>query len=195
VNASVIVASLFESVRFPPLRIALFVCAGFMALTLITATGIWWPAHREHEAAQLDLEEKTQQLVLLIQADDIGRAYRSTLETVPRLEKKLSLDMSQAELVNILGKLASRSGARLLAQSFDERKVQQGPPIMTVELSLEGPYVAVRGFMLGLSGLSVWCEVEDMRLERAREGAGLIRAQMHLIVYRKVAPPSGGNHS
>lgn len=180
-------AGLIEAIRFPPIRIALFICSGCLIILLLTIMGLWWPAHRQHDAVQLSIDEKRRQLVLLLQADDIGRAYRSALQVVPRLESRLTLDMSQAEFVNILGRLSSRHGARLLAQSFDERKVQQDQPIIALELNLEGPYAAIRGFMLGLSDLPVWCEIEEMRLERARESTGIIRAQLRLIVHRKAA--------
>ncbi len=187
-----ILSSLQEAARHPTLRIAIrggLILTGFL---IVAAAMFWWPAHRELASVQAAVEEKRRALVTHMQAGEIAETYKTSLELVPRFEKRLGATLSQAELVESLGKLASRQALRVLAQSFDQRADAEAHEVLALELTLAGDYTGIRGFLGGLDELPVLLEVTEMRLERGRQGSGaLLQVQLRLAVYRQTGGGGG----
>lgn len=188
-----ILSSIKEATRHPSLQVSFYGCLILSGLLIVAAASFWWPAQRELISTQVSIEEKRRALVMHMQAGEIAQTYKTSLELVPHFEKRLGVTLSQSELVERLGKLASRQALRVLAQSFDQRADIEAREVLALELTLAGDYNGIRGFLSGLGELPVLLEVTEMRLERGRQGSGvLVQAQLRLAVYRQAEEGKSG---
>lgn len=116
--------------------------------------------------------------------DEMVALQRDALRSVALLEKKLQAHAGQADMVQQIAQLANRRGVRVVSQSFDEGKGQQGRGALYLELGLSGKYAALRGMIGDLAALPIWVEVVDAHFERGASGAAPVRAQLRLLTYR-----------
>lgn len=158
--------------------------ASIACLALVVA---WWgPAKREHMQLLRNIDAKRSAMVDAERSSQVARAQREALPALALLEKKLNAHTGQAELIQGIGRLASRRGVRVMSQSFDEGKVQRSDAPLYLELGLLGGYASLRELMSDLATLPVWIEVVEARFERAGEGGAQVRAQLRLLTYREM---------
>jgi Tfp pilus assembly protein PilO len=161
------------------------------ALAVIAAAIAWWPVSRAHEASRAAIDEQRRAIVLARQADALAAAYQRAVQEVPKVEQKLARDVGQAELVQGLARLAQRSGVRLLGESYEDGKPEGGYTPLHAEVSVQGAYAGLRDFLQGVPELPMWGDVQEMRIERARDGQGIVKARLRLVMFRKTAPARG----
>jgi Tfp pilus assembly protein PilO len=155
------------------------------AIACLAIALVWWgPAKREQIKLVENIDAKRTAMVETARTTQVARAQREALTAVALLEKKLEVRAGQAEIIQGIARLASKSGVRVTSQSFDEGRVQRGDAQLYLELGLSGDYVSLRRLMGGLAVLPMWIEVVEARLERAEAGGAQVRAQLRLLTYR-----------
>ena len=87
-------------------------------------------------------------------------------------------------VVGTVARLAAQRGMRVVSQSFDEGRAQQGDGALYLNLGLTGNYPSLRLLLADFSGLPVWLEVVEAHIERVGDGGRLVRAQLRLLTYR-----------
>ncbi len=180
---------LHYATRHPLVRRIAWVDAALLALVLAT-TGFWWPAHSAHRAVLAQTEETRRLMVEAMHSAELARAYQRAAQAVERIERKLDVPVKQAALVEALGKLARKHGVRIVSESFDEGKMQGSYQATVLDLSVQGKYGEVRAFLGEVSTLPTLVVIQEARLERLRESAGSIRAQLQLVAYRALTAKS-----
>ena len=166
-------------------KIAIFAVA-ILVVTII----YWWPA--QHRYAQLveDTAVKRRELVQNQQAEELLRNYAHAKQEVPLLEEKLKQAVSQAQLVENIAQLANKHGVKILGENFEETNDTTDRSTWVSELSVQGSYSGLRGFLQNLSSLPTWTEVQEVRIESAH-GSSVLKGRMRLITYRGVSNKAG----
>lgn len=172
------------SARHPVARRGLWVCI-ITTVFILAAAGFWWPAKRTQHELSDQIAAQRRELVQAQQAGKLMRAYAIVQKDVPMLEKKLKQAVSQAHLVDRLGRLARESGIRLLGEAYEERKDGSGRLLLMAELTVQGGYPAVRDFLRGIQSLPIWTEVQEIRLESSRD-SNAIKGRVVIITHRPV---------
>lgn len=152
------------------------------AALLVVAVFVWWPAHRADIELTERLASERRALFDARQAGEVARLYARNLRDVPLLEKKLAAAVDQTQIVDGLGRLARMHGARIVNQSYAERRGQANGGLV-VELAVEGSYASVRNFIHGLSTLPVWIELHEAQLDRSG-GAGGVKGRLRMVSFR-----------
>lgn len=179
------------SAGFPPARAGLIAVLGASAMVAVLAVVFWWPVAREHGNLIDDVQRARRATVEAQQTAELIRAYRRAVDTVTTIERKLDTPLRQAKLVESLGQLARKRGVRVLSESYEEGKPQNGYLPLALDLSLQGNYASVHGFLAEIHNLPAWVEVQEARFEGIREAGGrLVRAQIRLVAYRKTVVPA-----
>lgn len=189
------ISALQFAARRPAIRLAISAVA-VAALACLVAGLFWWaPAKREHAELAGLIESRRREAVDAALATDLARAAERAGAGIALFEKKLDAGINQSQLVQNISGLAARDGVRVVNQSFDEGKTHDGVVTFYIDLSVEDSYEALRDFIGELARLEAWVEVQDARIERAREGAGAVKAQLRLVSYRQIeaAPAATGS--
>lgn len=156
---------------------------GAIACTLIML--VWWgPAKLEHANLSHHIDAIRAIKVEALRAGEVARGQREVLPAVTLLEKKLEAHSGQAELMQGISRLASKRGVRVISQSFNEGKAENGDAPLYLELGLAGDYTALRRLTGDLATLPMWIEVVEEHFERASESGSLVKLQMRLLTYR-----------
>jgi Tfp pilus assembly protein PilO len=178
---------LLEDLRYcakhPLVRIGIWVGAVVAAITIL-AFVFWWPAQGAYSKINDQIADKRRELVTAQQADALLQEYAKAKQDVPLLEKKLEHAVSQAQLVENLTRLARRHSARIVNETYEETKTNAGQPMLMAELTIQGSYTELRGFLRDLPSLPTWSEVQEVRLEGAR-GTSEIKGKIRLATYRR----------
>ena len=153
-------------------------------LCLITVLAWWGPAQREQSDLQQQIASKRSATVNAVRMSNVAHAQRKAMQSIVLLEKKLEVHAGQAELIQGIAKLAERRKVRVISQSFDEGRAQQGDAALYLELGLSGSYTGVRDLLADFSTLPMWIEVIETRIDRNIEAGGAIKAQLRLLTYR-----------
>ena len=174
------------AVHHPVIRAAL---ASQLLLLIVTAVALayWWPAYREHQSLVTRIETQRRRAIDSLHTMDVARAYRAASANADALTRKLHASGGQADLVKSLEQLAARCHVRIVSQAYEEGKGKSEFLPLYLDTGLQADYPALRAFLARLSTLSVWVEVQEMTLERAREQPGVIKAHLRLLTYRKAA--------
>ena len=151
------------------------------------AFGYWWPAEREHRSLMAQIETQRRVTVDALQAAEIARAYRTARSAAEVLERKLNASGGQADLVKSIERIAAKRRVRIVSQTYEEAKAKGEYSPLFLDIGLQANYSSLREFLADLHTLPVWIEVQEMNLERSREQAGLIKAGLRLLTYRKTA--------
>jgi Tfp pilus assembly protein PilO len=178
---------LLYSMRHPAVKKGLTAAAVLSVLVLSVGLIYWLPAVRAHDALVGAVEAKRRAAVDAMHASELARAVQQASEAVKTLEKKLDAAPRQSELVDRMGRLARKRNVKILSESYEEGKRRGDYLPLVLDLSIQGGYGAVREFLHDIPGLPAWIEVQELRLERARETPGLVRAQIRLLAFRKVS--------
>jgi len=176
--------------RHPWARRGAFALGGAIVLLAVTAAATW-PLRNESARLEDEIAARRRALVSERQAEELARDYHRALADLPRFEAKLDRAFGQAQVIEELGRLARRRGVRILAQSFDDQRLRSPHQVMAAELTVQASYGAIRDWMTGLGELPFWIEVQELRLEAARE-PGVVQGRIHLAVFRRGARAPGG---
>jgi Tfp pilus assembly protein PilO len=151
------------------------------------AFGYWWPAEREHRSLMAQIDTQRRAAVEALQAAEIARAYRTARSAIEVLEQKLNASGGQADLVKSIERIAAKRRVRIVSQAYEEAKAKGEYSPLYLDIGLQADYSSLREFLADLHTLPVWIEVQEMNLQRSREHAGLIKAGLRLLTYRKAA--------
>lgn len=155
------------------------------AIICIVIVLTWWgPAKREQALLLRNIDAKRAAKVEAVRSAQITSAHRKAVHAVALLEQKLEVRTGQADLIQGIARLAAKRGVRVMAQSFDEGRVQRGDAQLYLELGLLGDYTSLRSLMSDFTTLPMWIEVVEARLEHSGESGSPVRAQMRLLTYR-----------
>jgi len=175
-------ADLRHSARHPWARGGLRACALGAAL-LAASLAAWWPAQRGNAALETEIAAKRRTLSQTRQAQELVGAYAKAAKEVALLERKLEHAATQAQLVESFARLAARHGVKVVGETYDEGRSAAAQTGLSAELSVQGAYPALRDFLRELSALPTWSEVQEVRLETARE-SGLQKGRIRIMTYR-----------
>lgn len=172
--------------RHPFIRTALIGLA-FLLLTTGIAFAYWWPGYRQYQSLVTQIETQRRAAVDALHAADLARAYREAQLAANALEKKLNASGGQADLVKNIEKLVSKHHVKIISQSYEEAKAKGVYLPLFLELSLQASYPSLREFLAELRSLPVWVEIQETSFERARDHAGVLKARIRLLTYRRAA--------
>jgi Tfp pilus assembly protein PilO len=158
-------------------------------ICLMIALAWWGPAQREQAKLLKNIDAKRAARVDAVRSAQVASAQREALTAVALLEKKLEVRAGQAEVIQGIGRLASKRGVRVTSQSFDEGRMQRSDGQLYFDLGLTGDYVSLRRLMGDLATLPMWIEVVEARLEHADASGAQVRAQLRLLTYRSTKEP------
>lgn len=184
-NAAATLKRLANAARSPHVRAIAVLDMVLLAAFLVVALAYWWPKARAEEALSARIEETRRALADAMQASDMLSAYARATRAAEVVEKKLQASVKQAQLVESLAALARRHSVRIVSESYEEGRRQADYVPLFLQVALEGRYASIRGFVREVYALPLWVEVEDARLERLREPAGLVKAQLRLRIVRR----------
>ena len=178
-----LVADARYSIRHPWIRRgAMFVAAA--GVLMLIAFAFWWPAQNSHVALEEQIATKRRVLVQLQQGDELLRDYTRAQKDIPLLEKKLTNAATQAQLVEQLGRLARRHGVAVVSETYEEGRATGSYRVLNTDLTVQASYPAIRAFLHSLPDLPVWAEIQELRLEAARD-AGVVKGRIRIATYRR----------
>ncbi len=177
-------ADLRYCARHPWARIGVWVVTA-AAGVMIIAMAVWWPAQHEQSVLGEEIAAKRRHLVQMQQADELVRAYTQTRKQVVLLEQKLEHAATQAQLVQNFARIARQHGVKIISETYEEGRNAIAQPTLNAELTIQGPYPALRDFLRDLSALPTWSEVQEVRLESA-QGTGMQKGRVRVVTYRRV---------
>jgi len=181
-------ANLRYCARHPYVRRGTIAAAGALAFMLLAYAGLWWGAARAHAALMEQIESRRRAVVDTMHAGEVARAFQRARRDIDAVERKLVAAVEQAVLVEKLGRLARSKNVMVVSESYEEGKaLGAGYTPLIMDITLQGSYPGMREFLLGLPALPALIEVQDARIERARETAGVLKARLRLVAYRKPA--------
>src|SRR3954465_7679210 len=175
-------ADLRHSARHPWARGGLRACA-LGGVLLAVSLAAWWPAQRSSAALEGEIAAKRRALAQTRQAHELVGAYAKAAKEVAVLERKLEHAATQAQLVESFARLAAKHGVKIVGETYDEGRGAGAQAGLSAELSVQGPYPALREFLRELSALPTWSEVQEVRLETARE-SGMQKGRIRIMTYR-----------
>ena len=180
-----LLASLRYSARHPYVRAGMIAGAAALALMALAYAGSWWSAGREHARLIEGIESKRRAAVDSAHAGEVARAFQRARRDIDAIERKLEAAVEQAVLVEKLGRLARSKNVKVVSESYEEGKaLGAGYVPLIMDITLQGSYPDMREFLLDLPALPALIEVQDARIERARESAGVLKARLRLVAYR-----------
>ncbi|HKQ31278.1 MAG TPA: type 4a pilus biogenesis protein PilO [Burkholderiales bacterium] len=182
-SVKALIADARYSIRHPWIRIGAIAAAAAAVVALI-ALAFWWPAQSTRATLEEQIAIKRRTLVQLQQADELLHTYERAQKDVPVLEKKLTNAATQAQLVEQLGRLARRHGVTVLSETYEEGRAAGSYAVLNTELTVQAGYPAIREFLRSLPDLPVWAEVQELRLEAARD-AGAVKGRIRIATYRR----------
>jgi Tfp pilus assembly protein PilO len=176
-------ADLRHSARHPWARGGLRACA-LGVVVLAASAAAWWPAERGRAALEGEIAAKRRALVQTRQAHELLGAYTKTAKEVVLLERKLDHAATQSQLVESFARLARKHGVKIISETYDAGRPAAAQAGLSAELSVQGAYPALREFLRDLSVLPTWSEVQEVRLETAKE-SGMQKGRIRIMTYRQ----------
>ncbi len=177
---------LFFFARHPLVKLAAAACACAFVVMAAVGLGYWWPAERSYSALSRETEIKRRAAIDSLRAADISRAYASSAKQIEVLERKLNIAAAQTDLIKYLSALAARQNIKIVSEVYEEGQAQNGYAPLYLDLNLQGPYSSLRRFLSGLESLPTWTYVHEGTLGGAQEGAGVLKAHLRLVTYRRM---------
>ena len=174
------------SLRHPVVRLGLGAGLVSVLLALVVGGALWWPVYREAESLRFKIDLTRRQAVERIYSAQLSQVYARTAEQISEIEKKLNTPAVQVSLLNHLNQLARKHGVRILSESYEEGKAQNGYAPLYHEITLEGRYPKLRSFLLDIGSLPTLSVVQEAALNRGGGARRSIKAQLRIVTYRKI---------
>jgi Tfp pilus assembly protein PilO len=169
----------------PPLRMAAWAAAFFLALDLVVLVGFWGPAAFRHHWLEKSIGEYRRTEREMRQAGEYAGRYEQLVKKTDRLEAKWKNSATQADLIESLTRLSSKNKLKVVSQDFDVAPAKGGGQSLKQNLALVGNYTSIRHFLDDVESLPTLTVVEQARLERAGETGSKVRAILQLCTYIK----------
>lgn len=170
--------------RHPVVRVGVIAVLA-MATCALLALLTWWGPMKLEQWKYLDaVESKRKAWLEGKRTVEVSQANRKARITLALLEKKLNSGLNQSQAVQLISKLAARHGVRVLSQSFEAGKKQEGLAALYIDLTLLGGYQGVRDVLAELPNTNGWIEVLEANLASAGNGSTQVKAQLTLAAYR-----------
>lgn len=169
--------------RHPAVQAGWIACLVALAIAVLAAAW-WWPAHRASAALEQQVDAARRALVDARRAHEVAARHAHHLQVVPQLEARLAAAADQTLIVESLGRLARQHGLRIVSQHYAARTDPATGEGLVIELGVEGPYRAARGFLHGVAALPVWIDVHEVQLDRGAD-AGSVRGRLRMASFRK----------
>lgn len=168
----------------PRVRLALKVAVVCTALLLLIGLAYWLPARHATQALAGEIDHYRRIAHDKRYSAELGAAVKRASTQVAEVEKKLDQNAVQSVLVQHLSLLAKRHGLRILTSNYDEGKTQEGFLPMSHELTVQGGYSGLRGFLADIPSLPTLTVIEDSTITRNREG-GTLKATLLFKTWRR----------
>lgn len=172
------------SLRHPRVRASIAALIVSALALLAVAAGYWWPAERAAASIEAKIEDRRREIANADSSARVANASELAARQLAQIEKKLDASVTQAVLVQNLSGLARRHNVRIVSQSYEEGKPKGGYASLVHDLTLQGAYPELRGFIADLQGLPAFTVVQEAVLGRA-SGTNAIRAQLNMVTYRR----------
>jgi Tfp pilus assembly protein PilO len=165
--------------------IALLAITAFAAcLCWLISLLIWNPVLQEHAVLSAEiktLSERHRQQ----QANQEGLvAAGVALEGLETWDARVMQQADRVVLMTSVVDMAASNGMTILGQTYEESKEDAGLSMLRQEISFQGQYGNIRGFLFGLAELPGLTRVEELSIERATPE--LVRGRLRLINYRRL---------
>lgn len=170
--------------RHPRVRMALIAAVMSLVILLLTVLLYWLPARHATVSLTSSVDHYRRIAHDKRYSAELAAAVERVSTQVAETEKKLDNNAVQSVLVKHLSLLAKRHGLRILTSNYDEGKTQDGFQPMSHELTVQGSYSGVRGFLADIPALPTLTVIEECSITRSREGASL-KAALQLRTWRR----------
>lgn len=161
------------ALRHPRVHAALVVLFISLVILSLVVLAYWLPAHHATASLAEELDHYRRIAHDKRYSAELAIAVKRATLQVGEVEKKLNQTAVQSVLVQNLSLLAQRHGLRILASNYDEGKAQDGFQPINHELSVQGGYSGLRGFLADIASLPTLTVLEDSTITRNREGDSL----------------------
>lgn len=176
--------------RHPRVRMAVIAFLVSLATLFLVLLTYWLPARHATQSLTEELDHYRRIAHDKRYSVELAAAVKRVSVQVSEVDKKLDQSSVQATLVQHLSQLAQRHGLRIQSSNYDEGKTQDGFQPIHHELSLQGSYSGLRGFLADIPSLPTLTVIEDSTITRNREG-GSLKAALQFRTWRRSATPEG----
>lgn len=176
------------ALRHPRVRAALVVLSISLVILFLVVLAYWLPVRHATVSLTEELDHYRRIAHDKRYSAELAIAVKRATLQVEEVEKKLNQTAVQSVLVQNLSILAQRHGLRILTSNYDEGKVQDGYQPITHELSVQGGYSGVRGFLADIPSLPTLTVLEDSTITRNR-GGGSLKAVLLFRTWRRSGVP------
>jgi len=173
-----------HALRYPRIRLGLRGLA-VAGLTLMAVMGVvWWPNWHVASGLHRQIDAQRRANVETVNAIAVAASAERATVQLEHLQQKLRSATSQAALVDNLSKLARQAQVKILSESYEQGKTQDGTAPLVHELVVQGSYRNVRQMLVSLQSLPSLTIIQDAALSRDVR-SGLVKAHMRLLTFRK----------
>lgn len=176
-----------HALRHPKVKRASMAAAGFLALDLAVFLFFFLPFGFRHHQLKGGIEAYRDAQWEKDKAEENAKNFALVSQRTKTLEKQLGTRETQASLVGLLSRLASKNGLKVVSQDFSSKEGSGPDQTLTQDLTLQGSYPSLRSFLMGLESLPVLTVVEQAHIERLGEGNGHVRAVLRLTTFHRSA--------
>lgn len=176
------------ALRHSRVRVALIGLFASMLILFLIVLAYWLPARHTTQSLTEELDHYRRIAHNKRYSAELATAAQRASIQVAEIEKKLDQTTGQSVLVQHLSMLAARHGLRILTSNYDEGKAQDGVQPINHELTVQGGYSGLRGFLADIPSLPTFTVIEDSTITRNREGA-ILKAALVFRTWRRSGAP------
>ena len=161
------------------------------ALILLTIAGIQYHRIVTNEIGGLraELENKRREAVDAQYAIQLVAAFSNGKEQIAVLKKKLQVQGVQSTLVHEIEKLCRQNAVRVLAQSYQDGKMEGSYAVLRHELVVAGSYHKLRKLIRDMEKLPTLSLVEEASFTKPSEQDARLKLSLRLATYHRVEEP------
>ena len=162
-----------------------------VALTLLIIAGVQYHRIVTNEIGGLkaELEQKRRQVVDAQYAKQLVAAFSTGKNQIAVLEQKLQVKGVQSTLVHEMEKLSRQNAVQLLAQSYQEGKVEGGYAVLQHELVAAGSYYNLRRLIRDMERLPTLSFIEEASFSKSAGRDARLKLSLRLSTYYRVEQP------
>jgi Tfp pilus assembly protein PilO len=164
--------------------VLLAVAASVASLGLIISMLVWAPVLQEHAALTAELRTLAEQHRRQSMGLEVQAAASEAQAQLKAWDERFTEQVDRVTLMTAVVEMATSNDMAILGQTYEESASGAGISILRQEISFQGQYENVRGFLFALPELPGITRVEDLNIERATpEG---VRGRLRLVNFRRV---------
>lgn len=154
-----------------------------VSLFWIVSLLIWRPVLQEHTVLSAEIKALSERHRQQLQSQETRVAAGEALELLDSWDTRVTQQADRVALMTGVVDLATSNGMTILGQTYEESKEGEGLSMLRQEISFQGQYGNIRGFLFALPDLPGLTRVEELSIERATPD--LVRGRLRLINYRR----------